>query len=85
MTGLYAFLPIAALIGTASITDPRKNYYICSSYGDCHPFSGGTIEKGIRCETGTVPAAVSPETSHDIVATVLGREGSGEDKSEDLP
>ena len=77
MTDLYIYPPIRAHIGTKHRACIRFFLYL-HCCGDCNPLPGGTIEKGIRCKTGTVPAAVSPMEIPEIVATVSGREGSGE-------
>ena len=50
-------------------------------------FASGLWSKGIRCESGTVPAAVNLETRlHDAIAAI-GCEKAQEsgDESEDLP
>ena len=85
MTDLYIYPPIRAHIGTKHRACIRFFLYL-HCCGDCNPLPGGTIEKGIRCKTGTVPAAVSL-IQFSAISSHCRHDGKAlrMDKSEDLP
>jgi hypothetical protein len=45
--------------------------YLCLEFRYPHSHAGKKDEKGIRCKTGAVPAAVSPSTESESNATAF--------------
>ena len=70
----------------------KNNAYICSAQGAQKPRCWPTSEKGLRCESGTMPVAVYPDSCmksfglvHSLPLAKSWEGATNGDESEDLP